>query len=133
MLNWVNKSTYSENTVTGFIRGLFGSKGKKSESAPQVKKDVNSYYLDNDSAKTFGDIDYMRTAKAVTKSFPKGLGEVTEVTSSIDKKARELEEEKKVKTEDQIKPQAQFRKFDGISSASTDMDMFRKMAKEIKK
>jgi hypothetical protein len=119
--------------VTGFIRGLFGGKSKKEESAPQVKKDVNSFFLDNDSAKTFGDIDYMRTAKAVTKSFPNGLGEVTEVISSIDKKAVEIEEEKKAKTEDQIKPEAQFRKPDGISSASTNMDMFRKMAKEIKK
>lgn len=121
--------------MTGFIRGLFGGKAKKEESAPQVKKDFNSFYLDNDSAKTFGDIDYMRTAKAVTKSFPNGLGEVTEVISSMDKKIMELEEEKKAKakTEDQIEPQTQFRKPDGIGSASTNMDMFRKMAKEIKK
>lgn len=121
--------------MTGFIRGLFGSKPKKDESAAQAKKDENAYFLDADSSKSFGDIDYMRTAKAVTKSFPKGRGEVTEVVSSIAKIEREEEVkiEAQKQTEQKIEAQAQFRKPDGISSASTNMDMFRKMAKDIKK
>ena len=123
--------------MTGFIRGLFGSKAKKEERAPEVKNDGKAFFLDADSSKSFGDIDYMRTAKAVTKSFPKGLGEVTEVISAMDKKVVAEEEEKKIKTEKQaekqIQPQTQFSKSDGIASASTNMDMFRKMAKEIKK
>ncbi len=123
--------------MTGFIRGLFESKSKKEDGEAKAKKDANSYYLDTDSSKSFGDIDYMRTAKAVTKSFPKGRGEITEVISSMDKKIQEMEEERKEETKKQtqlkIEPQAQFRKPDGISSASTNMDMFRKMAREIKK
>lgn len=126
-----------EKAVTGFIRGLFGSKSKKEDGEAKAKKDTNAYYLDSDSSKTFGDIDYMRTAKAVTKSYPNGRGEVTEVISSMDKKIVEMEEEIKEETKKQtelkIEPQAQFRKPDGVSSASTNMDMFRKMAKEIKK
>ncbi len=129
--------------MTGFIRGLFGS--KKDKNASQVddltnsrtKKNDSAFYLDNDSAKTFGDIDYMRTAKAVTKSFPKGLGEVTEVISTYDKNIIDAEEAKKseaeTKAETKIESKAQFGKSDGIASASTNMDMFRKMAKNIKK
>lgn len=118
--------------MTGFIRGLFGGKKKDGEA----KKD-SGYFLDADSSKSFGDIDYMRTAKAVRKSFPKGLGEVTEVISSMDKKEVAEEEEKqveKLQAENQkIEPKAQFGKSEGIGSASTNMDMFRKMAKDIRK
>ena len=121
--------------MTGFIRGLFG-KSKKDDAAGE-KKDANAYFLDADSSKSFGDIDYMRTARAVRKSFPKGFGETTEVVSSINKK--EAEEEKKAEAEksetekQKIEPKAQFSKPDGVASASTNMDMFRKMAKDIRK
>lgn len=121
--------------MTGFIRGLFGGKNDDNK-ADNKKKEDNAYFLDNDSSKTFGNIDYMRMARTVKKSFPKGLGEVEETMSSIDKidrKGVEVAEEKEVKAEEKILPQAQFRKPDGIANASTNMDMFRKMAKEIKK
>jgi hypothetical protein len=118
--------------VTGFIRGLFGGK-KKDDDA---QKD-GGYFLDADSSKSFGDIDYMRTAKSVRKSFPKGFGEMTEVVSSMDKKEVVEEEEKQVEKAEveklKIEPKAQFGKSEGISSASTSMDMFRKMAKDIRK
>lgn len=119
--------------MTGFIRGLFSS---KKDDDNKAKKEDNAYFLDNDSSKTFGNIDYMKMARTVKKSFPKGFGEVAESTSSIDKKVIKIEEEKeekKAKAEEKIEPQAQFRKSEGIASASTNMDMFRKMAKEIKK
>ncbi|AFY72450.1 hypothetical protein Syn7502_00283 [Synechococcus sp. PCC 7502] len=117
--------------MTGFIRGLFGSKPKQEDSAAKAKKDAGAFFLDADSAKTYGDIDYMRTPKAVTKSFPKGLGEVTEVVSSIEKQESvgELEQ----KSEQKIESQSQFRKPDIAINTSTDMDIFRKMAKDIKK
>jgi hypothetical protein len=125
-----------EKAVTGFIRGLFG-KSKKDDDAAKEKKDANAYFLDADSSKSFGDIDYMRTAREVRKSFPKGFGETTEVVSSMDKKKAEeqkkAEAEKSEAKEQKIEPKAQFSKSDGVSSASTNMDMFRKMAKDIKK
>ena len=49
--------------------GLFGKKDKKDDSDNSDNKE-SAYFLDQDSAKTFGDIDYMRTPKAVRKTFP---------------------------------------------------------------
>ena len=58
--------------MTGFIKGLFG--GKKGGAAPQASKPKSgdAFFLDADSAKTFGDIDYMREVKTVERTFPKG-------------------------------------------------------------
>ena len=111
--------------MTGFIRGLFGKKSKKEE---------NAFFLDADSAKTYGDIDYMRTAKTVKKSFPKGLGEVAEAISSLDKAEIDLEEqESTAQKAEKIEIKPQFKKSEPTVGTSTDMDMFRKMAKEVKK
>jgi hypothetical protein len=46
--------------------GLFGKKDKKDKS----ENTESSFFLDQDSAKTLGDIDYMRTPKAVRRTFP---------------------------------------------------------------
>ena len=59
--------------MTGFIKGLF--KGNKdSGAAPQAPapKSGDAFFLEPDDAKTFGDIDYMRQAKTVERTFPKG-------------------------------------------------------------
>lgn len=53
--------------MTGFIRGLF-SKKKKPE-APS-----NAFFLDDDSAKSLGNLDYMRTPNTVRRTFAKSLG-----------------------------------------------------------
>ncbi|MGL5082705.1 MAG: hypothetical protein ACRC8A_14560 [Microcoleaceae cyanobacterium] len=52
--------------MTGFIRGLF----KRNNDRPE-----QSFYLDSDNAKSYGDIDYMRRASTVKKTFPKAAGE----------------------------------------------------------
>lgn len=111
--------------MTGFIRDLFGKKPKKEE---------NAFFLDADSAKTYGDIDYMRTAKTVKKSFPKGLGEVAEAISSLDKSEIDLEKEEAAsQKQEKIEFKPQFKKAEPTVGTSTDMDMFRRMAKEVKK
>jgi hypothetical protein len=65
--------------------GLFGKKDKKEDS----ESTESAYFLDEDSAKTFGNIDYMRTPKAVRKTFPTVNGvkgaDITEVISATDK------------------------------------------------
>ncbi|MGF1493959.1 MAG: hypothetical protein ACFBSC_16195 [Microcoleaceae cyanobacterium] len=48
--------------MTGFIRGLFNRGGGSKQA---------EIYLDSDSAKTYGDTNYMRRATEVKKTFPK--------------------------------------------------------------
>jgi hypothetical protein len=129
----------------GLLGGLFSS--KKSDPAPeqeqepkwtyQPTEDANSYFLDTDSAKTFGDIDYMRTAKTVRKTFPKMGGsaegaEVVEVTSSLNKTGgitgASIPAPKAAAPE--IKPS---KESSDRNRRDTGMDMFRKMAKDIKR
>ena len=101
------------------------------------KEDANSFFLDADSAKTFGDIDYMRTAKAVKKTFPKVLGategaELVEITSSMDKvegSAGSMPKASKPETPE-IKPSQES---SDRRRQDTSMDMFRNMAKNIKR
>jgi hypothetical protein len=112
--------------MTGFIRGLFG--GKKEDAG----KPVGDYYLDADSAKTLGDVEYMRKRKKVRHTFPTGA-EVVEEISSIDK--QELTEEVAPKS---ITSEPTFEPKKPASSASTEatslnMDIFRKMAKDIRR
>ena len=124
--------------MTGFIRGLFGSKSKKvGDENAEAKKDSREFFLDADSSKTYGDIDYMRTAKAVRKSYPKTLSnndlEGIEVISSMEKLSSDRAvfnpEVIKSETFSQPEPKQQTSK----ANNDTNMDMFRKMAKDIKK
>lgn len=61
--------------MAGFLSGLFGGKKKREASAqPEVRpprENGQAYYLDADDAKSYGNADYMRTAKKVRRTFPK--------------------------------------------------------------
>jgi hypothetical protein len=138
-------ATDPEAKSKGLLGGLFSS--KKSDPAPeseaepkwtyQPKEDANSFFLDTDSAKTFGDIDYMRTAKTVKKTFPKVGGsaegaEVIEVTSSLNKTegmAGSFMQAPKEPTPE-VKPS---KDSSDRNRRDTSMDMFRNMAKGMKK
>jgi len=56
----------------GFLQRLFGL--KEQDNAAQAQQPKEAYFLDADSAKTFGNIDYMRQPKAVERTFPKVEG-----------------------------------------------------------
>ena len=56
----------------GFLQRLFGL--KEQDNAVQAKQPKEAFFLDADSAKTLGDIDYMRQPKAVERTFPKVEG-----------------------------------------------------------
>ncbi|NMG60462.1 hypothetical protein E1H12_18570 [Geitlerinema sp. P-1104] len=58
--------------MTGFIRGLFGRKKQKEQNTIKQQQPSEAYFLDNDAAKTYGNIDFMRTSKQVRRTFPKG-------------------------------------------------------------
>jgi len=58
------------------VAGLFGLFGKKKDDeAPQPEAKPQqargAYYLDSDEARTYGDLNYMRTSKKVRRTFPK--------------------------------------------------------------
>ncbi len=120
--------------MTGFIRGLFG---KKKEAENVIKKDSpREFFLDADNAKTYGDIDYMRTSKSVRKTYPRGDREVIESISAMEKRdvTEQLAEPKKVtKTESTSMAKKAEITPDRKSSEGGSMDMFRKMAKDINK
>ncbi|NMF83534.1 hypothetical protein E1H13_09310 [Nodosilinea sp. P-1105] len=102
-----------------------------------------AFYLDPDDAKSYGDIEFMRSAKTVRRTFAKKRGE-TEEKESI----RQISSMQALRVELQENGLTA-QKFDNIqgSSASmvkkdnnsdrrrtdTNLDMFRQMAKDIKK
>jgi hypothetical protein len=112
--------------------GLFGKKDKNENS----DKPESSFFLDQDAAKTFGDIDYMRTPKAVKKTFPTVNGkkgaEIVEVVSASEKtEGTEIETSKSnpsVSTS-----QSTFEPKILNTRVDSSMDIFLNMAKDIKK
>ncbi len=119
------------------MAGFFGLFGKKKNTVE------DSYFLSPDDAKTFGDIDYMRKSKTVRRTFPKvqggsGAELIKEVSSEkmAEKNPNEIPAYKSSsfassnsegESDSSFTPSQQKRKID------TSMDMFRKMAKQIKK
>ncbi|WP_055077151.1 hypothetical protein [Pseudanabaena sp. 'Roaring Creek'] len=110
--------------------GLFGKKDKKEKSEGQE----SSYFLDQDSAKTFGNIDYMRTPKAVKKTFPTINGvkgaEITEIVSATEKI-----ESSEINISNPSEPvsQSTFEPKKLNTRVDSSMDIFLNMAKDIKK
>jgi hypothetical protein len=127
--------------MTGAIRGLSGFIGsfiKKKSDGNIIKKDSpREFFLDADNAKTYGDIEYMRTSKSVRKTYPRGEEEVVESISALEKRdiTDQLAERKKpTKTEPSTTAAKQTPITpDRKSTESGSMDMFRKMAKDINK
>ncbi len=59
--------------MAGFF-GLFGSKTKyvdEEGTTQEVQESSESFFLSPDDAKSFGNIDYMRTPKKIRRTFPK--------------------------------------------------------------
>ncbi|MDX2255894.1 MAG: hypothetical protein NW214_10285 [Pseudanabaenaceae cyanobacterium bins.39] len=113
---------------------LFGLFGKKDKSNSDNQE--SSYFLDQDTAKTFGNIDYMRTPKAVRKTFPTVNGvegaEIVEVVSATEKKEEEILSNQNSTTTEKISQPSFEPKKTNIRTDSS-MDIFLNMAKDIKK
>ncbi|MDX2242672.1 MAG: hypothetical protein NW224_18445 [Leptolyngbyaceae cyanobacterium bins.302] len=140
--------------MAGFLSGLFGGKKKDEASVqPEVRtprENGQAYYLDADDAKSYGNVDYMRTAKKVRRTFPKTVNnqeielerEVSSMTMSNGKLGTQVPKVSigstvisststsngsvngSVPTDAEV---AQRRKSD------SSLDMFRSMAKDIRK
>lgn len=136
--------------MVGFIKGLLGSKQKAEEVVVQkpeptpaaaAKQEATAFYLDADEAQSLGNLDYMRTAKAVRRTFPKTVNnaeiEMVQKVSAMMKQAEG--------SSASIVQQAEGEAQTGETSAptvdlvaerrrtDTSMDMFRSMAKGMKK
>ncbi|MEY3298383.1 MAG: hypothetical protein RLZZ597_1643 [Cyanobacteriota bacterium] len=136
--------------MTGFIRGLFGGKAKnpgeadrpaKAQPQPTIESAGGAYYLEPDDAKSFGNIEFMRTSKTVRRTFAKKRGE-TEEKESIRKisamEAVKLDESglpkaKSIPTEPTVQSTSSSSFTSRNLKTDTNLDMFRKMAKDIKK
>ncbi len=138
--------------MTGFIRGLFGGKAKNPGEAdrpvrqpapqqPTIKQVGGAYFLSDDDAKSYGNIEYMRSSKTVRRTFAKKRGETVEresIRQISALEAKRLQEQglsvEKVAPSD-VSSQPAIKK-DANSErrkVDTNLDMFRKMAKDIKK
>jgi len=115
---------------------LFGLFGKKDKPDNGEKKEAE-YFLDQDSAKTFGDIDYMRTPKAVKKTFATVNGvklpEMMVAVTATEKMADgEIKATKNQETESAPEPKT-FEPSKSNTRVDSSMDIFLNMAKDIKK
>ncbi len=90
---------------------------------------AESFYLDPDEAKTFGDIEYMRGTTKVKKTFPKVNGKEIEVPKPVEKAAKQVTESKSFPTSASTSesPKTERR------GADSSMDEFRKMVRDMKK
>jgi hypothetical protein len=130
--------------MTGFIRGLF-SRNNKQPRAPKPPKQTGAFFLSEDDAKTFGDIDYMRSSKVVKRTFARKKGQTEELESvrqisAMDK--REVDERRRASQNSAAATTSSFTPTPKQEDSSfqrrtaktdTSMDMFRDMAKDIKK
>ncbi len=123
------------------MAGLFGwfkSRNNNNQGA---------YFLEPDDAKTYGDIDYMRKSKTVRRTFPKTLGNnkgaefIQEVSSMKAAKKNGLQQNSSsISTQSSSQSESftsessfQPSEVDKRRSTDTNMDMFRNMAKGIKR
>ncbi|MGD1862466.1 MAG: hypothetical protein ACFB0E_21170 [Leptolyngbyaceae cyanobacterium] len=127
--------------MTGFIRGLFGRNKQGSGAQP---RQTGAFFLSEDDAKTFGDIDYMRSSRVVKHTFARKRGQTEEIESVrqiSSMNMRELDEKglpsQNVEAAETAAPKktSPFESSFQKRSVKTDssMDMFRNMAKDIKK
>jgi hypothetical protein len=131
--------------MVGFIKGFFGSKKSQEEQvpAPPVVKpapsqNLEAFFLDMDDARTMGNVEYMRQAKKIRRTFPKTAGQPEELeriveVSSMGMRDASLAQSLEI-TSDGAQPTAP--KVDEAAErrrTDTSMDMFRSMARNMRK
>jgi hypothetical protein len=138
--------------VTGFIKKLFNAKPKADQSVEQVQmppaRQEAAFYLDADAAKTLGDLDYMRTSKSIRRTFPKAkLGKDNASVRSVSAMAMQngggaSGNLSNAAPEPRMNPQKMASQpTEGANaeisterrSSDSSLDMFRNMAREIRK
>lgn len=107
----------------GLLGNLFSRKTKYVDEPDTAATPPQSqeYFLDSDEAQGLGNLDYMRTAKAVKKTFPKGMGSAPEAVSSLETTSMKSTTPAPAPT---AKP---------TSQSDNSLDRFRQMAREVKR
>ncbi len=138
--------------MTGFIKKLFGSKSKDAEASVEAIKPArvergNAYYLNADEAQTYGNLEYMRSSKTVRHTFPKAKvgkenAQVRVISSSAASSFNGVPAAPLTPNQStsQATSQATSQGSDSVNSDAASrrrpdasMDMFRNMARDIKK
>ncbi|HEY9753058.1 MAG TPA: hypothetical protein V6C46_08900 [Coleofasciculaceae cyanobacterium] len=136
------------------VRGLFGSRQsnggtvRQEESKPapimgtsvqqsQFQAASGAFFLEPDAAKTLGDLDYMRTKKTIRRTFPKTASapNVKAITTTISSDVKETGA-KAAEAAASVAPASASANVQEAASrrqADSGMDMFRSMAKQIRK
>lgn len=121
--------------------GLFGRKAKYVEeidpNAPREEVKKEAFFLETDDAKSLGNVEYMRTPFKIKRSFPKIMGsqgaEIVREVSAMEAKKLQANGEpastpKPSSSEVTSTPANNDRR-----SSDNSLDMFRQMAKDLKK
>ncbi|AIE73812.1 MULTISPECIES: hypothetical protein [unclassified Synechocystis] len=128
------------------MAGLFGLFGKKAQyvediasnpPAQPVKKEA--FFLETDDAKSLGNAEYMRTPIKIKRSFPKTLNsqgaEVVKEISALEVRKIQANGQAipSAKTESTPSPTTSNPVNGDRRSSDKGLDMFRQMAKDLKK
>lgn len=129
--------------MAGFF-GLFGGRTKyvdESDSAPESTGKKEAFFLDPDAAQSLGDAEFMRKPIAIKRSFPKTLkgkgAEVVQEVSSLEK--RKLKENGQPEATNVSTPAPSLESSPAEApksqrrSGDSNLDSFRKMARDLKK
>ncbi|BAQ65176.1 hypothetical protein [Geminocystis sp. NIES-3709] len=135
-----NQNNKSLQTIrrNNLMAGLFGWFSRKNNQA-QVQ---DSYFLNPDESKTFGNIDYMRKTKTVKRTFAKSIsgggGELVKEVSALKMTKKNSNQtgfnsssttsSETSESNSSFTPDSQ-----RLRKTDTTMDTFRNMAKQIKK
>ncbi|MGB3790784.1 MAG: hypothetical protein WA949_22445 [Phormidesmis sp.] len=136
----------------GILEFVFGKGAPKDDTATK-----QAFYLNDDDAKSFGNIEYMRSSKTVRRTFAKKKGQAEHMESvrQISSTAAKSLDANSNNSSGPSQAAATFNSYSASSSApkaegsstasssapkparrkpaSSDMDMFRNMAKDIRK
>lgn len=140
--------------MTGFIRGFFSKlksneagapapapvERPKKEKAARPPRASDAFFLDANEAQTYGNSEYMKASKKTRRTFPKTLDnpEAKEYIQELSAMGRIVDGKAQIEivpaTESQMtnSPTIEIQSTPRRSGGS-DMDMFRKMAKDIRK
>ncbi|ASC69793.1 hypothetical protein XM38_007220 [Halomicronema hongdechloris C2206] len=131
--------------MTGFIRKLFGGKRSSEQTQSSEQGQGKAVFLTPDDAKTYGDIDYMRKAKTIKRTFARKKGVSEELESvrqisamkSASLDANSVPQAKPQSpamngTDDQQESVQAAYRFDR-RAADKSLDAFRDMARDLKK
>ena len=125
--------------MSGFIGALFGLFGGNKANNTDSGE---SFFLDTDTAKGLGNLDYMRTPKSVKKSYPQAAGKLNLISGEVEESISATEKKQTTAMPKSVSstptPTVSYSKFEPTStaprrSADSGMDMFRNMARDIKK